>query len=330
MKRRPEEGQTLVERVVAWMDDPDREPWEDVALAVHRWQFTKAPVIRALTPAGCSKWQDIPAVPVELYRQLEVGTVMAADAPVSFHTSGTTSGAPGTHRLWDTQLYDEGSVKWAKACLGSLPRRVAATLSDPALSPHSSLAHMVGLWAPDDTTWHVVQGTLDTEALNARVATQAGPIFVVTTAFALADWLDGAPPGLPPGSRVMVTGGFKGRSREVTETVLYERAQRMLGADVVTEYGMTELSSQLWGKPGAPYVPPPWLRVRAINPVTRAVCHVGEPGQLQFFDLANVDSSLGVQTSDYGSVHADGAVTLLGRLPASEVRGCSLTLENDR
>ena len=329
--RRPPPGRKpLVDRVLSWIHSPSVESWEHLALAVHRWQHQHSSVIRALCPEPAQSWDAIPPIPVELYRDVEVGTVPADGAPIAFHTSGTTQGRSGVHRLWSTELYDRGSLAWTEQCLGALPTRVAATLEDPQTAPSSSLAHMVSLWSPSDTSWHVKDATLDVASLNARAAPGKGPLFVATTAFALVQWLDAGACRLPPDSRVMVTGGFKGRVQAVDEHALYQRAAGVLGAEIVTEYGMTELSSQLWSTPGEPYRPPPWLRARAIDPLTRQPCPVGTPGQLQFFDLANLDSSLAVQTGDYGSVDAEGRVRLMGRVPRSDVRGCSLTVEQNR
>ena len=102
---------------------------------------------------------------------------------------------------------------------------------------------------------------------------------------------------------------------------------------MVNEYGMTELLSQLYEpvlregpQAAGKHVPPPWLKVRALDPTTLAPLGPGEPGLLAFFDLANAGSVSHVLTEDLGSVSTDG-VRLLGRFPGAEPRGCSLALE---
>jgi hypothetical protein len=135
---------------------------------------------------------------------------------------------------------------------------------------------------------------------------------------------------LGEGSRAMLTGGFKGRSRVVPESELRRGIARLFGLGphaVVGEYGMTELSSQLWARPGEPYAPPPWLRVRAVDPVTGALLPPGALGQLRFWDLANLDGTLAIETMDQGIVDEGGRVHLHGRLAGSPPRGCSLTVE---
>ncbi len=114
----------------------------------------------------------------------------------------------------------------------------------------------------------------------------------------------------------------------------------MLGipaAHVVGEYGMTELSSQLYettlaaalaGREAAPgfYAPPPWVRVTAVDPATLVPMPPGEIGIARIVDLANVDSAIAIQTSDRIRVTDDG-VALLGRAPGATPRGCSLALD---
>ncbi len=98
---------------------------------------------------------------------------------------------------------------------------------------------------------------------------------------------------------------------------------------VVGEYGMTELSSQLYAVGGETfrYVAPPWVRVCAAASSTLAPLPAGSLGVLRVEDLANVESAWAVQTSDLGVVHEDGSIEVLGREPGAPPRGCSLAVE---
>jgi hypothetical protein len=168
----------------------------------------------------------------------------------------------------------------------------------------------------------------------------ARPVLVMGTAFAWVHWLDraereGWSVSLPQGSRVMETGGFKGLSRSVSRSALHRQMLVRLGVGhgrIVSEYGMTELLSQLYEpslrSPTAPrrHLPPPWLRVRALDPGTLEPADDGEIGVLAFHDLANLGSVSAVLTQDLGRVDQDG-VELLGRAAGAEPRGCSLALE---
>jgi hypothetical protein len=321
----------LAARVVAFMDaslaGAPTEPFEELALDLHRHQAAACPVIASLVERPPTGLHDLPAVPVDLFKTLPVGTVDPDEAGATFRTSGTTGGGRGVHRLRSTALYDHGAVSWARACVGALPPRSVNLLLDPARHPDSSLSHMVARLAPD-ATWHLGPDGLDVAGFGRALAA-GGPAFVGATAFALAELLEEhAPPPLPPGSILMVTGGFKGRTHRLDGATLLERARARLRPDhLATEYGMTELSSQLWGTPDTPYRPPPWLRVLAMDPVTAAPCPPGTPGQLRLVDLANLDSAVAIETLDQGTVHPDGTLTLHGRLADAPARGCSLTVE---
>jgi hypothetical protein len=136
----------------------------------------------------------------------------------------------------------------------------------------------------------------------------------------------------------MVTGGFKGRSREVERGLLRRDVARAFGvpeAHVVAEYGMTELTSQLYEGtlPGAALsgdpdvlLEPPWLRVEPVDPVTLEPVAPGELGIARIVDLGNVDSALVVQTEDLVR-RRGGGIELTGRRPGATARGCSLALE---
>jgi len=183
-----------------------------------------------------------------------------------------------------------------------------------------------------DCSWHVTDGLLDAASLQQRVQEASKPLYVISTAFSLAGWLTSQHSlALPPDSVLMVTGGMKGRKTTLDDAKLFAQAHAQLKPHrLVTEYGMTELSSQCWGTPEGSFRPAPWLRVQAIDPQSAKVLPAGQEGQLRFLDLANLDSTLGIETEDCGVVDDDGNVHLRGRIAGSELRGCSLRLEGKR
>jgi hypothetical protein len=179
-------------------------------------------------------------------------------------------------------------------------------------------------------------------ALEEAVASRT-PVLLLGTAFAFVHWLDRSADRaftpLPEGSRIMETGGFKGRSRSVGRGELYRTLSERLGVArqrIVNEYGMTELLSQFYepvlreGGPADPearrHVGPPWVRTRVLDPVDLSPLPLGEPGLLCHLDLANLDSVAAILTEDAG-VEVDGGFRVLGRMAGAEPRGCSLTME---
>jgi len=330
-----EERRGLLRRVLAYVDGSMAgtapESFEALALDLHAFQARHDPVVRALAEAApVADWLSIPAVPVDLFKDLPVGTVGEGEAGTVFRTSGTTGSGRGIHRLRDTVAYDRGAQAWHQRCVPDAPQVVVGLLQDPAIAPDSSLSHMVADFGK--VSWWLGAEGLDVSGALGAMSGEV-PVYVCATAFALAELLEtlSAPRPLPRGSVVMVTGGFKGRRQVVSDQDLYQQAQDLLAPDrLLREYGMTELSSQLWADGMAPYRPPPWLRVVAVDPATGRPRPAGRAGQLRFVDLCNVDATVAIETLDQGVVHADGTLTLHGRLAGSEVRGCSLTVEELR
>jgi hypothetical protein len=211
----------------------------------------------------------------------------------------------------------------------------------PEEAPNSSLVHMFKsvrqrFGGPEsafvgrtnaDQSWSIDMA----RALSVLESDQ--PVGVLGTAFSFVHLLDhleecGARLSLPSGSRVMETGGYKGRSREVPKSKLRAMISKFFGvpeSDIVTEYGMSELSSQAYEQ-GAVFHFPPWARARVVSSETGAEVGEGETGLLQVFDLANIWSVMAVQTEDL-AVRRGTGFELLGRAAKSEPRGCSLMPE---
>lgn len=339
------------------------EGFDALATAIARWQAARcAPVgrlfeARGVRPEAIATAAEIPAVPTDAFRFARVAAhPPEADARV-FRTSGTSLGpnARGEHPLRTTATYELAALTWGARMLwpDGLPLRALVLAPPLDDAPDSSLGFMLDLFAArlrGPASWHVRardgHAELDAEGF-ARACAEARaagePAFVMGTAFAFVHLLEALPPGaalLPEGSRAMQTGGFKGRSREVPAEELRAAIAAMLGipaSRVAGEYGMTELSSQLYeatlaaslrggeAAPGA-YVAPPWVRVTAVDPATLAPLPEGEVGLARIVDLANVDSAVAVQTADRVRVTAAG-VELLGRAPGAVPRGCSLALD---
>lgn len=276
-------------------------------------------------PKRPKHWMEIPAVPVELFRDILFTTFPPFLGRIRFQTSGTT-GKRGTHLLKDTQLYDLGARQHMENILGGIPTK-GLSLVSPA--PDSSLGHMCRHFAPTMRQGFDLDVGVRHAACWEFLKSSNEAIFVPGTAFAFDSLMSNVHPAisLPKGSIIMVTGGFKGRKTILDGEDLGSALMAQFpGTRIVGEYGMTELSSQLWSSTlGAPFIPPHWLKVLAIDEET------GEPtngcGILRFFDLANHQSVMAIETRDLGMVDHRGHVTLYGRREQAPARGCSLTVE---
>jgi hypothetical protein len=301
-----------------------------------------------VTLGTIARWEDAPAVPAVAFKYLDFRAPDARVAEVEFQTSGTTEGEArrGVHRVLSADLYRAALLGPLKDAL--LPDAdeicMASLVPKPADVPFSSLSFMIGEAADHLATevhWLVdADGSWNAGATERfRGRDPSAPILLLGTALAFVHAIESASDalaGLAPGSRIMETGGFKGVRRTVSREELYASIGEHTGVPgerIVNEYGMTELLSQLWepvlregiAAAGA-HLPAPWLRVRALDPVTLAPLREGEDGVLAFFDLANLGSVSHILTQDIGSV-AEGRVRLRGRAADAEPRGCSRAMD---
>ena len=312
-----------------------KEEFEDLALQLWSEQSRCNPeygrwsdwVLNGQRP---QRWQDIPAVPVTLFRTLSLTCFPPFLAKYQFKTSGTT-GPRGVHHLMDTEVYDVGAEIGRNLLVGDVPECGVSLVSS---GYESSLGHMCRTFAPTMAQCFIPDlGVLKEEALE-RLRSATEPQFVPATAFAMASLLqhitiETPPILLPLGSVIMITGGFKGRQQEIPEEELHQRLYHLFpNAMIVGEYGMSELSSQMWSTDlRSLFKPPPWLRVVAVDPLDGQALPHGTLGQLKFVDLANHQTVLAIETRDQGIVYPDGSLKLMGRLPLSDPRGCSLSVE---
>ena len=321
--------------------------------AYHRWCDGLG-----VFPQQLKHWSEVPALPTSAFKELDVTSLTGGARTRVFHSSGTTEQRPGRHfhHAESLALYEASLVAWFRACLfaGANKRVRILSLTPPAsAAPHSSLVHMfetVGrefgsvpgeFFGATDATgaWSLAEARL---AVSLAAAIEAGqPVLMLGTAFNyvhLADAFerDGKAFHLPPGSRALETGGYKGRSRSLEKAGLHRLIGERLGlsaGQIVCEYGMSELGSQAYDvgpfdvEGATPrdrrFQFPPWARVRIVSPETGREVDDGQRGLVRVFDLANLWSVSAVQTEDLAIRRGTG-FELLGRAAATEARGCSL------
>lgn len=362
----------LRDQFAVWAASPEsalpEADFNALALELFARQFAANSAYRRLcearhrTPEQVRDWREIPAVPTAAFKELELSCLAPEGRTRVFHSSGTTGQAPARHFHGPDSLavYEAALWPWfARHLLAGFAGRDwrwLALTPGPVLAPHSSLVHMLetasqragarrtGFEGELDATgaWTVNMAQTVTE-LQAAIA--AGePVFVPGTAFNFIQLLDAMAAErirltLPPGSVVMETGGYKGRTRELPRAELHALVTETLGipaSHIVCEYGMCELSSQAYDRvadrtsPSPQPAPiarhfhfPPWCRATIVSPETGREANDGETGLVRVLDLANVYSVAAVQTEDLAVRRGDG-FELLGRARHAEPRGCSL------
>lgn len=345
-------------QILDFIRDPAGKDFNLLALQVFAYQFThNSPyqrfcLARGQTPETVTRWQDIPAVPTVAFKELDL---TCGPPEKIFFTSGTTRGQEkrGRHLVPDLRLYHASALAHFAMCLLPDQRRLPmlALIPAPQAMPHSSLTQMAewviaDLGAPgsayfiDDTGVHLEAFA----AAVSRVQHEGTPVCILAITSALVaffDWCEthGCQFALPGGSRLMDTGGNKGKGRVISRNGFLQACWKYLkiaGYYCVNEYGMTEMASQFYDnvlynrfrQSNEPRykIGPPWVRTLVVDPETLTAVPPSQTGLLRHFDLANAGSVLAIQTDDVGYATGSG-FEILGRAPGAEARGCALVLD---
>ena len=286
----------------------------------------------------------VPALPTDAFRFARISSRPEQEDVRCFRSSGTTHEERSVHAFQDLTLYDRAARAAARYALFPDVEALDLVVLAPNAHelPDSSLSYMLarfGAWFGRSVrqVWPV-----SAPALRDALCAAERPCALLGTSFAFVHALDalaGERLPLPERSRIMQTGGFKGRSREVAPQTLRASLADAFQVDerlIVAEYGMTELSSQLYeqtlratfdGEPRERALwAPGWVRVSVVDPETLAPLPAGSEGLVRIDDLANLDSVAFIQTADLGVLSEHG-LSLRGRASAAVARGCSISAD---
>jgi hypothetical protein len=326
----------------------DEAKFEELARTLFAWQFQRVPAFARLcaahgvSPKNLRSWREIPAMPQQVFKLEKLYARGLGKPTAIYETSGTTTGQPGRQFLADTDIYRAVALANAARPPFGDGTLLHFLVPSPQDAPHSSLSAMFGFWAEESgasrACFWVKDNAVNFIALRAVLETQCRQgqaIGIAGTAFSFVHlidaWADLPPLQLPHGSWLLETGGFKGRSREVSKPELYAQLTRTFSVgdvDITNEYGMSELSSQSYSQgTNGLHVTPPWARVLVVDPATGREVRAGQKGLVRWIDLANTDSVMALQTLDLAERTPVG-FDLMGRLPRTEPRGCSLSAED--
>ncbi len=359
-----EESDALHREVRVFAAGQSRSTFDELALRIARFQATNIAGFRQLVTRSGSlldSVEAIPGVPSDAFKLTRVAVHPPELDVVRFRTSGTSAEAQGVHALRSTLTYSALSERCGQRALMSEGAAVVVALTPEPNDPvGSSLVFMMREFMRRFDPNFTPEGTASKEPPFERwlfgkegvhlagferarsYASQAQrPLLVLATSLALwqlLEQLEGVHFPLPASSIVMHTGGPKRRSVDLDPGDLRARLALSFELDpgqIVGEYGMTELCSQLYEGtahgvslkgPSGVFVPPAWLRVTPVDPLHLRPVEPGTVGLARFVDLGNVDSAVAVITQDLIRAR-DGGIELLGRQPGAVARGCSLAIE---
>lgn len=306
-----------------------------LALDVFRYQSVYNPIyarfleLLRIEPPSVTEPTQIPHLPIALFKSYRL---QSGDWPAvsTFTSSGTTGTATSRHPLRNKDWYRANARRAFERQYGPLANRPVLALLPAYLErTGSSLVFMADDFIqrsghPDSGFFLDDLAGLATK-LQRLNESDGPPPLLIGVSFALLDLAEQFP-GDYANLIIMETGGMKGRRRELTREELHGILSAAFNVDNIhSEYGMTELLSQAYAPQQGRFVPAPTLGV-SVRDITDPLGSLaaGRTGALNLTDLANLDTISFIATDDLGRVHPDGTFEVLGRMDASDVRGCNL------
>lgn len=309
-------------------------PRDDAEFLIY---LSKVLEIRGFRHAGPVKEFDhlarLPMATEDTFKQ-DVGNIDKHD--VVFRTSGTTQKVRGVRRVCDYDLY-RISVQngFRRFCLYQpKPETIISLVPSASARPDSSLSHMVSIVAArffkHQYFFRESPDIIDHEDFWYALDLVKGPVFIFATQSDLNSAIFRMKQAkirfnLPFGSRLLFTGGPKGRGNLAGPARIIALAKEFLGIDpqnIIQEFGMTELFSQSYDVGDNEFRSVPWLRSLVVDPISLRVVPVGKQGLLLHIDLANCLSWPVILSSDI-AIRTQHGFRPLKRLPESSPRGCS-------
>lgn len=344
------------------------ERFNELALALFRWHIAEIPLYRGYCErrshdlGAIDDYRKIPPLPVEASKYAELSCWPSRQIVHRFSTSGTTQNGRGDGRrgispfdrdalqIMDLAVEHNGA---ANLFPDGVKCRIFVLAPRPSDAPHMimvhGMRHLMSVFGDDRSDFFAGKQGLELDRLFAAIEgaiADAVPVCLIGASFAFVHLLDAMSARgkdrlrLPPRSRLMDAGGYKGRSRELAP----ETFRELVGAAfdlpdfaMVNLLGMTELSSQVYDNSFVAAhrgvslprckVPPPWMRTRVgsvDDPMVDAPS--SEPGFLVHYDLANFSRPFALISDDLGWKAGDG-FSIQSRVKSSEPRGCSVSVD---
>ena len=271
-------------------------------------------------------------LPIEWLRDYSADLFAGKTIDKTFLSSGTSqqTRAQSHFSSEGLDLYRKASMWSFKKVLKAKMGSKYSSIKGYSLIPpkdcwqDSSLAQMISWIEQEFPMQYITESEIKSIDCNR-------PIWIFGTAFHYVNLFDnGLKKSLHPNSIVIETGGTKGKSRSVTKSETYEILTQMFNIStnqVISEYGMCEIATPAWdfcsdNNSTRFYKFPKWV-IPAIQTRAGEFSDSGF-GSLCFYDPARIDYPWPIRTQDLAQLFPDGSFDLLGRVPSSPLKGCSM------
>ena len=308
--------------------------FEHVAISTFHFQYQHNSVYRSYcdlintAPSEVKTTQDIPYLPIRFFKSHPVQS-FTGKPQKTFTSSGTTTSINAQHHLANLHNY-EASFQASFEQFYGAPKDwvILALLPSYMEREGSSLIYMMNsliAQSQKKQSGFYLDNLTKLQAVLLELEQQKQPTLLLGVSFALLEFTEKYSMKLSS-TIIMDTGGMKGRRKELTREELHKTLQKGFGTSSIhSEYGMTELLSQAYSKGNGRFECPNWMRVTPFETNDPfAPSQTEKIGRLNIIDLANQESCAFIATDDLGRLFQDGSFEVMGRLDASDIRGCNL------
>jgi len=315
------------------------DQFDDFALELVQFQARHNPIYgsylkaRKIEVPSIQKLEDIPFLPIQFFKDSLVYCGNPNSASQTYSSSGTTGMITSKHLLWSQEFYLNHAQRLFEQVYGPLTDfHVLALLPAYLERPGSSLVAMASHFinqSKSEASGFYLYNQQELLQQLSTLASGSRKVLLLGVTFALLDLAESKETfqGFP-NLIVMETGGMKGRRREMVRAEVHEQLCSFFHVDSIhSEYGMTELLSQVYSQGNGKYEVPTCMRVvlRDLNdpfsPASR------RQGGINLIDLANFHSCAFIETQDIGKWDENGFLEVLGRFDNSDLRGCNLLVQ---
>ena len=320
---------------------------EEIFVNVFKFQYENNEVYRKFCDflgkdkRNVKEIKDIPLMPVRFFKRYEIKT-FRGKPKLSFISSGTSEGIRSKSFYKDIEFINKSILTSFEYFL--LPDNIRTNFYiffEPfEIRKTSSLSYMLSLVSENFSkkTYFIYNKNQYIDALK-KLSKENKPALILGTTISLYDFMNFLKEKdsflyLEKGSRIMDTGGWKGRSISVRGSVLlkmYKKYFNVPETHVINEYGMCELASQfyditlrkfLFKEKRARYkYSLPFLKFRIINDEGKD----DRKGLVGVIDLFNLETCSFLLTPDMGKKKGKG-FEIIERVD-DELRGCALISE---
>lgn len=302
------------------------------ALALFRFQAERCEPYRryvellGINPAEVSRIEDIPFLPIELFKSHTI-YCGEGEPEMVFTSSSTTGQTPSRHPMAQLSIYERAFTEAFRTFYGPAEQYgIYALLPSYLQRKGSSLIYMADRLIAEAGSGGFYLD--EYEKLIADMEADPKPKILLGVSYALWDLAERYAPKLH-NTVVMETGGMKGYREEIPKEELHRILCEGFGVERIhSEYGMAELTSQAYSSGEGIFRAPQWMKI-LVRDINDPFCLLpaGARGGVSIIDLANIYSCAFIETQDVGRTFADGSFAIEGRIDRSEIRGCNLLVQ---